>query len=72
MTKDNDPFDVWLWFDGAEDETPEYEANTFRTDTGYRIEWYHVDVGLVTEVYFKNLKDVHDWYKDNNFIDYTA
>lgn len=73
----NDPIDIWLRFydpgfdENGEDYGAEYEANTFMTDTGYVIHWYHNDVGLVTEVEFDTLADAYDWYEANGYECFT-
>ena len=64
--------DVWLKFDQADDEEPTMEANTFTNGEGYEIEWYHVDVGLVHRVHAPSLSEVHAWYAQNGFTDFTA
>lgn len=53
------PIDVWLKFEEDTDEMAAYEANTFMTDTGYGIQWYHNDVGLVMSEYFDTLADAY-------------
>ena len=73
MTTSNAPenyLDVWLQFDGDDDEA-RAEANTRLTDTGYAIDWYLNDVGLVTTVEFDTLADAYDWYERENFQDFT-
>ena len=64
--------DVWLKFDQADDEEPTMEANTFKNEDGYEIQWYHVDVGLVHSVHSPSLNEVHAWYAQNGFTDFTA
>ena len=64
--------DVWLKFDGPDDEEPTLEANTFKNEDGYEIQWYHVDVGLVNRVHATSLNKVHAWYEQNGFADFTA
>ena len=70
--------DVWLkFYDPATDEDDEdylaeYEANTYREGEGYRIEWYHNDVGQVTREHFDTLAEAHAWYERNGFQDFTA
>ena len=64
--------DVWLKFDQADDEEPAMEANTFKNEDGYEIQWYHVDVGLVHRVPATSLNDVLAWYVQNGFTDFTA
>ena len=66
------PIDVWLKFDNDSDELATYEATTFMTDTGYEIQWYHNDVGLVTSEQFDTLADAYDWYEANGYENYTA
>ena len=64
--------DVWLKFDQADDEEPAMEANTFKNEDGYEIQWYHVDIGLVNSVHAPSLSEVHAWYAQNGFTDFTA
>lgn len=86
--KISDSIDVWLKFDHADWEctwSPEdttvycpgceeasHEANTYMTDTGFVVEWYHNAVGLVTSVYFDTLADAYDWYEREQFQDFTS
>mgnify|MGYP003478159028 FL=1 len=73
MTTSNAPenyLDLWLQFDGDDDEA-RAEANTRLTDTGYAIDWYLNDVGLVATVEFDTLADAYDWYERENFQDFT-
>jgi len=59
--------DVWLKFEGYDDE-PTYEANTFPTrDGGYRIDWYHTGVGLITSVHFREYEACVRWLIENGF-----
>ena len=80
---DGDPngaLDVWLQITSMEydDEPGELydevtaEANTYRDDDSYRIEWYHSAVGLVTREYFDTLADAYDWYEANGYQDFTV
>jgi hypothetical protein len=64
--------DVWLRFDSPEDEEASHEANTYLTDTGYAVKWYHSAVGLVTTVDFDTLADAYDWYEANGYQDFTV
>ena len=65
---ENDPLDVWLRFADESDETPEYEANTFRRyDGDYVIEWYHTDVGEVTAETFGTYEEAESWYEENGY-----
>ena len=72
------PLDVWLKFyepatdDDGEDYLAEYEANTYRSGTGYVVEWYHNDVGLVRSVFFDTLELAHEWYATNGYEDYSS
>lgn len=70
--------DIWLkFYDPATDEDDEdylaeYEANTYREGEGYRIEWYHNDVGWVICEYFDTLAEAHAWYERNGFQDFSS
>ncbi len=63
--------DVWLRIPDGEEES-EAEANTYLTDTGYRVEWYLTAVGLVTSVEFDTLSDAYDWLQREGFDNYTS
>lgn len=64
--------DVWLRFDTDDDEEAEAEANTYATDDGFRVEWYHTAVGQVSERHFNTLADAHAWLTRNGFADFTS
>lgn len=65
--------DVWLRFDDSyDDEMASYEANTYLTEFGYRIEWCHNFVGLVTGVELGDYAEVLAWYAQNDYEDYTV
>ena len=67
------PLDVWLrLYPDDEDGLAELEANTYKTDDGYVVEWYHNDVGLVTKVHFDTLEDAHKWYEQEGFQDFSS
>lgn len=59
--------EVWLAFESEDDEEATYEANTTLTETGYKIEWSHTAVGLVTTIEFDTLADAYDWYEEHGF-----
>lgn len=73
------PIDVWLKFEtlyddatGDDYEEASHEANTYLTETGYAVKWYHSAVGLVTTVDFDTLADAYDWYEANGYQDFTV
>lgn len=67
------PMDVWLKFTLESDEEPTYEANTFLDeDIMFRIDWYHVDVGLVNSVRFSTYAEAVDWYESEGFLDFSS
>lgn len=75
----NGALDVWLRFiteydDEHEDgyDEAEAEANTYRDEDGYRIEWYLNSVGLVTRVYFDTYEECTAWYEREGFQDFTV
>lgn len=72
MSRLTDPIDVWFKFDSDEDETPTYEANTFKRGDHFIIGWYHNDVGLVTEVRCDTLAEAHAWYERQGYIDMSS
>ena len=63
--------DVWLRIPEDSEES-EAEANTYLTETGYRVEWYLTAVGLVTAVEFDTLADAYDWLEREGFVNYTS
>jgi len=59
---ETEPLDVWLRFDYSNldeygDPVCEAEANTFREDDGYRVDWYSTAVGLVASIHFETYND---------------
>ena len=71
MTDFQEALDVWLRIPDGEEES-EAEANTYRDDDGYRVEWYLTSVGLVTEVRFATHQQARDWLTAEGFADYTT
>jgi hypothetical protein len=75
---DNDEtaLDVWLRFHSDDsddaDAEAECEANTYATDDGFRVDWSHTAVGLVTSVNFDTLAEAHAWLEANDFQDFTS
>ena len=66
------PMDVWLKFALESDEEPTHEANTFLDADMFRIDWYHVDVGLVNSVRFSTYVEAVDWYESEGFLDFSS
>lgn len=66
------PDNVWLSFDEDGDDEVAYEANIFQTDSGYAVEWYHVDVGLVKSVWFPTHDEAVAWLEGEDFEDFTS
>ena len=64
--------DVWLRFDGDDDDEAEQEANTYATDDGFRVDWSHTAVGQITSVHFGTLAEAHAWLTRNGYADFTA
>lgn len=67
----NHCIDVWLRIPEGEEEA-EAEANTFTTDTGYRVDWYLTAVGLVKSVEFNTLADAYDFLEREGFQNFTS
>lgn len=63
--------DVWLRIPDGEEES-EAEANTYRTEYGYRVEWYLSSVGLVKGVEFSTLNEAYAWLEAEGFENYTS
>lgn len=64
--------DVWFRFENEGDEEAEAEANTFRDDSGYRVEWYNTAVGLVHDRWFATRRQARAWLESEGFLDFTA
>ena len=80
-TYSGDPIDVWLRIHNDEDlgdfdPLPNgafpAEANTYMTDTGYRVDWYLTSVGLVKSREFDTLADAYDWLQREGFVNYST
>lgn len=71
MSEYSEAIDVWLRIPEDSEES-EAEANTYLTETGYRVEWYLTAVGLVTAVEFDTLADAYDWLEREGFANYTS
>ncbi|QUE25393.1 hypothetical protein SEA_FIZZLES_99 [Microbacterium phage Fizzles] len=75
---DTTPIDVWLRWNGdgvdenGDDELADYEANTFRTEDGFRVDWYLNAVGLVTSVDFATYSAAQEWLTANDYQDFTS
>lgn len=68
---EQEAIDVWLRIPDGEEES-EAEANTYPTDTGFRVEWYLTSVGLVKYAEFTTLDDAYAWLRREGFDDYTS
>lgn len=68
---ESEPLDVWLRHIGDEEEA-EAEANTYRTDHGYRVDWYLTSVGLVRSHTFTTYDEACAWLSLKGFEDYTS
>ena len=73
--------DVWLRFhespndvdENGDDELAEAEANKWRTDEGYRVEWYLNAVGLVkSPPLFDTYREARAWLEAQGFEDFTS
>lgn len=67
----NKALDVWLRIPDDREEA-EAEANTYKTATGYRVEWYLTAVGLVKAREFETLAEAYEWLESEGFDDYTT
>ncbi|HVQ18693.1 MAG TPA: hypothetical protein VMT27_06615 [Actinomycetes bacterium] len=76
-----DALDVWLRvsddeahddFEPLPDGKYPAEANTYRTKTGYRVDWYLTAVGLVTSVEFDTLTEARRFLESEGFADYSS
>lgn len=72
------PIDVWVResnpdsdFEPGPDGCCNAEANTYKTEDGYRVEWHLNAVGLITSVEFATLADAYDWLERNRFENLT-
>ena len=73
------PLDVWLQSETLYDdvtgepyEETRAEANTFREDGQFRIDWYLSAVGLVKSVYFDTYEEATAWYEREGFQDFSS
>lgn len=71
MTAIEQVLDVWLRIPEGEEES-EAEANTYKSESGYRVEWYLTSVGLVKEVEFLTLKAAYEWLEAEGFENYSS
>lgn len=65
------PIDVWLRFDNDSDEEAVAEANTFKTEFGFRVDWYLNSVGLVQSVEFTDYDEAVSWLENQGFQDFS-
>lgn len=72
MDENEEAIDVWFRFYEDDDEETEAEANTYETESGYRVEWYLTAVGLVTEVHFRTLAEAYAWLEREGFRNFTG
>jgi len=78
VSAEDEPLDVWLRFAKDDDETPEEdevaesEANTYRAGDGFRVEWYHTAVGLVSHRHFSTYEQARTWLTDEGFQDFSS
>ena len=75
----NGALDVWLQFETLYDdatgdgyEEARAEANTFREDGQFRIDWYLNSVGMVKSVYFNTYEEAKAWYEREGFQDFSS
>ncbi len=67
------PLDVWLMFDADEDEDASHEANTYRTFSGgFRVEWSHTAVGLITSREFDTYAAAAAWLTAGGYQDFSS
>lgn len=71
-TTDQIPLDVWLRFEGEEDEA-EAEANTYARNDGFVVDWYLNSVGLVkSSPWFETYEDAAAWLTGEGFADFSS
>ncbi len=70
-TSRNDALDVWLRIPEGEEES-EAEANTYRDNNGFVVEWYLTAVGLVKERWFATHEEARAWLQAEGFEDYSS
>lgn len=65
--------DVWLRFDAPDDDQAAYEANIRSSiGGGYRVEWYHTSVGLISSQCFVTLDKARAWLMTAGYEDYSS
>lgn len=63
--------DVWLRIPEGE-EASDAEANTFKIEGAYRVDWYLTSVGLVSSKWFDSYVSAQQWLTQEGFEDYTS
>lgn len=63
--------DVWLRIPDGEEES-ESEANTYRIEDGYRVEWYHTAVGVVSHRDFDSYEEAQKFLESEGFQDFSS
>lgn len=69
-----DETQVWLKFDGLDDEDASHEANIYPDEEGYgyRVTWYHTAVGQETSIWFDRVDDAEDFLRSGGYENFTA
>lgn len=80
MSAPDTAIDVWLRV--GDDDQSDFEplpsgrypaeANTYTTETGYRVDWYLTAVGMVSSHHFDTLADAYDWLESEGFENYSS
>ena len=67
------PLDVWLkMYEEDELGEAEWEANTYKIDGFFAVEYYHNSVGLVYSKKFASYQEATDWLESEGFQDFTT
>jgi len=66
-----EPLDVWLLIEDGQEEST-CEANTWRVDGGFRVQWYHTGVGLVHNVDFDTHEEAQKWLESQGYQDFSS
>lgn len=60
--------EYWALFDNPTDDEPSHEATVTLSDYGYRVQWWNVNVGLVTAHEHDTLADAYDSLENSGYV----
>lgn len=74
---DGTELSVWLLFDepprsAPDDDYASHEANIYADGDGYRVDWCHTGVGLITSVQFDTYRAAAAWLEAGGYQDFSS